>query len=522
MQFTVTFNSKLVSCTEAIESWFDLAARGAEEPVSGSIQLKIQFGDVLKNSTAGLASVASQLGLTSSTSGAGGNNNNNAPAPALKASTDGVPSRPPDEAVLPKSAVKEEVIEDLMGSGKAFIVHPEDTDVDAYDKLRVGPAATSLVKIGAATVAFGQKNLQVNHSSNSYTMQGVRGDCAVTAGKWYFEVKLDSNGQAQIGYCTEDYDGAAQNPKGDSWSFDGNRVQKLRNGNGIAYGNASWSSGDVIGVFLDMSGPTLKFSRNGADLGVAYGSSEMGKAKTLVPFCLLARNMKVTFNFGATAFRYPQHNYNQLHLPLDEKQIQGLGVLFHKYCRIANEAQEDEDYDPSIFEAGTDAYMADLGITDDMDPSIFIIAWKLGCATPWVISKAEWMNGWSVQGAATTADMKQKLATWRKDLEDPKVFTTFYNWVFDHMRGDKRILDWEQVKILWQVVLSSRKWPLFPKWIEFLEKTKTKAINQDLWSMIWEFMKAFPKDLKAYDPSESAWPGKLDEFAEYMESGSLD
>jgi hypothetical protein len=257
-------------------------------------------------------------------------------------------------------------------------------------------------------------------------------------------------------------------------------------------------------------------------LGVAYGASEMGKAKSLTPFCLLARNMKVTFNFGATAFRYPQHSFNQLHLPLDEKQMQALGALFHKYCRVANEAQEDEDYDPSIFEAGTDAYMADLGITDDMDPSIFIIAWKLGCVTPWVISKAEWMNGWSLQGASTVADMKGKLTGWRKDLEDAKVFTVFYNWVFDHMRGDKRILDWEQVKILWQVVLSSRKWPLFPKWIEFLEKTKTKAINQDLWSMIWEFMKAFPKDLKSYDPSESAWPGKLDEFAEYMESGNID
>ncbi len=255
-QFTVTFNSKLVSSTEALESWFDLAARGADEPVSGSILLKIQFGDVLKNSTAGMASVAAQLGLASSTGGtsAQGGNDNNAP---LKASTDAVLSRPPDEAVLPKSAVKEEVIEDLMGSGKAFIVHPEDTDVDAYEKFRVGPAATGLVKIGAATVAFVQKNLQVNHSSNSYTLQAVRADCSVTAGKWYFEVKLESNGQAQIGYCTEDFDGAAQNPKGDSWSFDGSRQQKLRNGNGIAYGQ-SWSSGDIIGVFLDMSGPVLR------------------------------------------------------------------------------------------------------------------------------------------------------------------------------------------------------------------------------------------------------------------------
>jgi hypothetical protein len=29
--------------------------------------------------------------------------------------------------------------------------------------------------------------------------------------------------------------------------------------------------------------------------------------------------------------------------------------LENRYCRIANEAQEDEDYDQSIFEAGIDA-----------------------------------------------------------------------------------------------------------------------------------------------------------------------
>ena len=173
-QFTITFNSKLVSSTEAIDSWFNLASRNAQDSVSGSIQLRVQYGDLLKNSTQGLiSSVASQLGL-----GGGGNDNNSspdAPAPAsgsnsLAASVDGV-SQPPDEASLPKSAQKEEVIEDLMSSGKAYIQHEEDTDVDSFERHRDGPAATQLTKIGGATVTFSQNNLQVKHSSNSYTLQ---------------------------------------------------------------------------------------------------------------------------------------------------------------------------------------------------------------------------------------------------------------------------------------------------------------------------------------------------------------
>ena len=339
----------------------------------------------------------------------------------------------------------------------------------------------------------------------------------VHAGKWYFEVKLESNGQAQVGWCTQDYDGSGN--AGDCWAYDGNRLQKLRNGNGITYGQ-SWSSGDVIGVSLTMGDAALlRFSRNGHDLGKAYGSSEMGKARNLSPFCLLSRNMKMTFNFGASAFVHPQHGFNQLHSFLDDKHMVVLGELFHKYCNISNEVQEDEDFELAIFEAGTDAFMADLGITDDMDPGIFIIGWKLSCCMPWVISKAEWMNGFMVQGASSIAEMKKKLTQWRKDLKaSDEAFAIYYNWVFDLMRGDKRILEWDQSKILWQVVFEERKWPLFGKFLAFLEETKTKAINQDLWAMLLTFSLAYPKgDLSGYDMMDSAYPGKIDDFVEWVE-----
>lgn len=59
-------------------------------------------------------------------------------------------------------------------------------------------------------------------------------------------------------------------------------------------------------------------------------------------------------------------------------------------------ANGEDDFDETIFEAGIDAYLADLGIMDDMDPGLFVVSWKLQCATPWVITKTEWMNGWFV------------------------------------------------------------------------------------------------------------------------------
>jgi hypothetical protein len=193
---------------ELCSSRFSLETRS--RTVTVVISCFVFFTGFFWEGTQGMGSVATQLGLTSSQTGlsTGGNDNNAPLSRSITSSSEGVSiSRPPDEAVLPKSAQTDELIENLMDSGKTFIVHPEDTDLDSFDHYKIGPASTGLTKMSGATVAIGQKSLQVNHSSNNYSMQGARADCSVTAGKWYFEVKLESNGQAQIGWCTDDYDG---------------------------------------------------------------------------------------------------------------------------------------------------------------------------------------------------------------------------------------------------------------------------------------------------------------------------
>lgn len=37
--------------------------------------------------------------------------------------------------------------------------------------------------------------------------------------------------------------------------------------------------------------------------------------------------------------------------------------------------------------------------------------------------------------------------------------------------------------------------------------------------MIWQFMKQFPKGTDSYDPMDSAWPVKIDDFMEWLEKG---
>jgi hypothetical protein len=41
-----------------------------------------------------------------------------------------------------------------------------------------------------------------------------------------------------------------------------------------------------------------------------------------------------------------------------------------------------------------------------------------------------------------------------------------------------------------------------------------RVVKKGFFFLLLFFLQAFPKDIKSYDPNDSAWPGKLDEFAE--------
>jgi hypothetical protein len=49
---------------------------------------------------------------------------------------------------------------------------------------------------------------------------------------------------------------------------------------------------------------------------------------------------------------------------------------------------------------GTLEFSKDLGLTDDNDPSLIIVAWKLNVAheKAWEFTRREWVDGWAQQG----------------------------------------------------------------------------------------------------------------------------
>lgn len=100
--------------------------------------------------------------------------------------------------------------------------------------------------------------------------QIVKASFGLSSGKWYWEVVSSTAVEDMIGvsnaaavltaYCGNNANG---------WAYYKTNGNKYNNATGVAYG-ASYTSGDIIGVALDIDAGTLTFYKNNVSQGVAF------------------------------------------------------------------------------------------------------------------------------------------------------------------------------------------------------------------------------------------------------------
>jgi len=337
-----------------------------------------------------------------------------------------------------------------------------------------------------------------------------------------------------LGWCTSNYNNKTN--AGDCWVYDGGKQQKQRNNlAGVRYGSY-WSNGDIIGCSIDIDAKTIQYWHNGKDLGVAHTDVQT-QSQRFCPLIGVSKRSKCQANFGKDTFAYPQEGYNMLHSFLSEKEIDQLVKLFAKYRDLGNQAMIDDaksklegtngkeeekkldiELKESIHGAGLLEFQKDLGVVDDDDPLLMIIAFKLKTETLWEVSREEFMNGFTISGCASIDKIKSKAKEWRDELKNhEKEFKQFYNFVFDYLKEDKKILLVDEAVMAWNIVLKDRKWGLFTEFLAFLKSEDKKSISRDGWQQLWHFMVAYPITLKDYDVNGS-WPIIYDEFVEYWQA----
>jgi len=300
----------------------------------------------------------------------------------------------------------------------------------------------------------------------------------------------------------------------------------------VKYGEY-WSNGDVIGCSIDIENKSVQYWRNGKDLGVAH--TDVQSHLRFVPVLGLSRRVKCSANFGKDAFSHNQDTYNMLHSFLSDKEIDQLSKLFSKYRDLGNqglieekkaakEGKQEEseekkvEFKESIHGSGLLEFQKDLGFTDDDDPVLLLVAYKLKTETVWEISREEFMNGFTVSGCATIEQIKSKVRAWKDELKTKdKEFKQFYNFVFDYLKEDKKILILEEAITAWNLILKDRKWGLYNEFLDFLKAEDKKSISRDAWQQLWHFMGTYPSTLKDYDVN-SSWPIIFDEFVEWWQA----
>jgi len=116
-------------------------------------------------------------------------------------------------------------------------------------------------------------NGNLDGASNTSTRAAIYGTIGVSSGKWYWEVTQNSVtgvnafaiGIANASGTITDYPGATAN----EWTYYGQSGQKVNNNTLTAYG-ASFTTGDIIGVALDIDAGTLVFYKNNVSQGTAF------------------------------------------------------------------------------------------------------------------------------------------------------------------------------------------------------------------------------------------------------------
>jgi hypothetical protein len=502
-QSTIKFNTELLEGEDAIDDWFNLATGSSSKKSEdlGALRLKIQYGELKKDNKGKKSKEGSTSGSSDGGSGTGEKKTN-----PLSVSQN---YHKKDPRLEKKTHIQIDE-DDTPEVG-------DDDELD-YDSCRKGAAFMEKITKDCK-INLSNKNLELTHSNASYSNENARGVVGVNKGKWYFEVKLLNYSQMQVGWCTTNY-GKGTND-GDCWTYDIMNAQIYRKGsNPQSYGERCTYT-DTIGCSFDVEGKTICFYRNGKNLGDAFTDANVFSERGH-PYVDLGRGGKAKVNFGKEPLSYPQdrNGFHPLHCPLSESELKELARLFNSYkakgVDLATSASEHEDV---IQGNGMQALQEDLGAVDDDDPLMMLVAWKLNCQTTWEISRQEWMDGFSLHGCHNMRQITEKTTQWRNEIKNAEEFKSFYYFVFNYLRGEKKVLEMDSVELVWDMLIKPRGWGLYDKWMQFLKESETKAISKDSWQQLFEFMNTYPRNLNNYDEN-AAWPLLFDEFVEWSKKES--
>lgn len=191
--------------------------------------------------------------------------------------------------------------------------------------------------------------------------------------------------------------------------------------------------------------------------------------------------------------------------------------LFIKYRDIGRE--EDGHEENYITVSGLVKFAQDLGV-DAEDVVMLVVLYKIGSTKQYVVSEYEWNDGWRNLGCSNLSQMRNKLPSLRKELDNKSTFKPIYMFAFDYNKvPDQKAFANEDAVSAWRLLLTGRYGDI-EKWCTFVQDEFKKAVPRDTWQLFFDFAMDVGTDLNRYNASD-AWPLLIDNYVEYLKEKNL-
>ena len=209
------------------------------------------------------------------------------------------------------------------GDAAATNFNPFITDINTVRGQETGYATLNPLAKGSS-LNLSNGNLTATKSASGYhsTLSTIT---TPTTGKWFYEVESNVSGNnLVIGIARDDFNQDAHlssyiDKDSNGYIYRASDGNKSNNDSASSYGD-SYTSGDVVGVALDLDEGTLTFYKNGVSQGVAF-SSLSGRYYFGLS---IAGGYEATANFGQKPFKFPPPDGFQ---PLNTANIRPENVI---------------------------------------------------------------------------------------------------------------------------------------------------------------------------------------------------
>lgn len=177
-----------------------------------------------------------------------------------------------------------------------------------------------------------------------------------------------------------------------------------------------WVTGDVIGCTLDFDSREIRYTKNGADLGVAF--KNVRNSNALMP-CISLKGADIEVNFGPT-FQYKKNGFYGLNPTVTPAQKKALLNTFIKYHRQGADLNDSLSRDVMKVR-GVLALGNDVGATGPLDPHVLLLAWKMRSKRFFEFFDTEWMVLWANEGVSSFDEIKAAIVRWIGEIKTSEV-----------------------------------------------------------------------------------------------------